>query len=43
MNDLIPQEIKEGTFFGNGLNGWYEEDEDASLVESFFGIYRYSK
>lgn len=41
VNALVPQEIKENTFLGNGLRGWYEEDCDAAIIEGLFNVYRY--
>lgn len=35
-NKKVPISLKKKTFCQNGLDGWYEEDCDAALVESVF-------
>ncbi len=39
-NEEIPLEVRRSTWCGQGLNGFYEEDEDAEIVRNFFKIPR---
>ena len=35
-NKQVPRNLREKTFCQNGLDGWYEEDCDAAIVEAVF-------
>lgn len=38
-NKQVPVRLRRKTFMQNGRLGWYEEDEDAAIVESVFSEY----
>jgi hypothetical protein len=37
-NVLVPMKLRRATFFQHGLNGWYEEELDAAIVYTIFGV-----
>jgi hypothetical protein len=39
-NAQVPLKLKRGSFCGNGLAGWYEEDCDAAIVYQVFDLAR---
>jgi uncharacterized protein DUF7007 len=39
LNKLIPTQLKNNSFLKNGRIGWYEEDEDWSIVVATFPQY----
>lgn len=39
-NAQVPLELRYSAFMGNGLLGWYEEDEDAEIPYRVFGLTR---
>jgi hypothetical protein len=40
LNKRIPFDFQTASFAGLGVNGWYEEDEDAAIVIVFFADFR---